>query len=911
MTARPDTSLEPPPGLSRMRGLARAVLAFERIWPKAAPSLGLALLAISAALLDLPRLLPPTLHVAALVITGLAVLVSLGLGVRRVRLPKDSEADRRLELDSGLRHQPLAVLTDAPIARPDPLWAAHVAWARAQIARLRLRPPRAVLAVADPRALRALVLLSFVISLGVAGADARLRLQRALHPAFAPVAQAAAPVLQAWITPPAHTGLPPIFLRAEGGPVTAAVGSRFQASLSGVSGDVVLRLGATTTPFTALDSSSFEVTADLAGADGRLAITRHGREFAGWDLTLIPDSAPILRFPDAPGIIRGKLPQTRIPWEATHPYGVAALLAELHLRDRAAAPALKLPIPLSAPVPNTAPKLYHGARSLDLTAHPWAGLPVTVQLIGRDATGREGRSETVGLTLPQRRFEHPVARALAELRRGLSRDPTGRVSVVAELDRLADLPVIWEGNFGLYLNLRGIRSLLRVNRDAAAVDEAQGRMWSLALALEEGAADRAARRLEEARQALRDEIEALRREAEQRAAGKTQDQAQDQAQDQQRDQSREPPSGPRPDTAELERKTREFQEALDRRLEALAEQARRDPGSDGYDPLAHPLDTRDMQRLAQQMRDAAKAGDAKTEAEKLAELDKMLEALKSGRPERGQLAERERQRAEKRERGQQQVTAVQDVIRREGGILDHAQSRGQSSVLTRRSPRPEDQTQRDADQARQLALRRVLGELMQQFGDLTGDVPPNLGEADTAMRDAAQALAQAQDPQAARAAQTAIEALQKGAQAMRQQVSRQFGQDQGEDEGEGEEGMEAQGSGEGQGEGQGDGQGNGRGDGPGAGPRDGRGGSRLGNLPGQGPGRQGTRSLRSSQHRDPLGRPTGNGIGGLDEASDVQVPDQMEQARTRALQDELRRRGADRTRAPVELDYIDRLLKAF
>jgi hypothetical protein len=37
----------------------------------------------------------------------------------------------------------------------------------------------------------------------------------------------------------------------------------------------------------------------------------------------------------------------------------------------------------------------------------------------------------------------------------------------------------------------------------------------------------------------------------------------------------------------------------------------------------------------------------------------------------------------------------------------------------------------------------------------------------------------------------------------------------------------------------------------------------------------------------------------------------MEEARTRALQDELRRRGAERTRPQPELDYIDRLLKPF
>ena len=37
----------------------------------------------------------------------------------------------------------------------------------------------------------------------------------------------------------------------------------------------------------------------------------------------------------------------------------------------------------------------------------------------------------------------------------------------------------------------------------------------------------------------------------------------------------------------------------------------------------------------------------------------------------------------------------------------------------------------------------------------------------------------------------------------------------------------------------------------------------------------------------------------------------MEEARTRAIQEELRRRGADRTRPQPELDYIDRLLKAY
>ncbi len=63
--------------------------------------------------------------------------------------------------------------------------------------------------------------------------------------------------------------------------------------------------------------------------------------------------------------------------------------------------------------------------------------------------------------------------------------------------------------------------------------------------------------------------------------------------------------------------------------------------------------------------------------------------------------------------------------------------------------------------------------------------------------------------------------------------------------------------------------------------------------------------------RDPLGRPTRDGSSGRAEGGNVHVPDQMERARTRDIQAELRRRGADRTRPTGELDYINRLLKAF
>ena len=60
--------------------------------------------------------------------------------------------------------------------------------------------------------------------------------------------------------------------------------------------------------------------------------------------------------------------------------------------------------------------------------------------------------------------------------------------------------------------------------------------------------------------------------------------------------------------------------------------------------------------------------------------------------------------------------------------------------------------------------------------------------------------------------------------------------------------------------------------------------------------------------RDPLGR---YNQGLASDNADVTVPEERERQRTQAIQEELRRRGADQERPRQELDYIDRLLKQF
>jgi Domain of unknown function (DUF4175) len=166
-----------------------------------------------------------------------------------------------------------------------------------------------------------------------------------------------------------------------------------------------------------------------------------------------------------------------------------------------------------------------------------------------------------------------------------------------------------------------------------------------------------------------------------------------------------------------------------------------------------------------------------------------------------------------------------------------------------------------------------------------------LSQADLAMQDSANALAAGQDAPAVAAQQRAIDALQQGEQQMSQQMASSLGISVQPGEGEGQGPGQSSGDQFGQGDGQDDGQGNGV-------DQDAESGQSGGNSDRDGP-------------RDPLGRPTQDGTSGRADSGDVHVPDQMEQARTRDIQAELRRRGADRTRPAEELDYINRLLKAF
>ncbi len=550
----PDRPEELNPLLRRLAGrrtLARLAILFEHIWPALWPPLGVAGLFICIALLDLPRYLAPAWHLALLGGTAAAIVVLLVRGLWTVRNPDDAAADRRLERASGLQHRPLAVLTDRP-SQLDPmgatLWQAHLARTIRQVRRLRVGTPHPGLPRRDRYALRAALVVALIAAFGIAGDDAPARLLAALQPTLPRLPEPPATELQAWITPPPYTHLAPVFLKPEGGAVSVPAGSHLTVSVTGGSGTPSLSLDAQGGAFRALDQGSFQADRDLTQG-GRLAVRRNGRELAGWDLAVVVDRPPTVTWTEPPGSA-GTSQETRLPWTVNDDYGVVSLQAELRLKDRPEAP----PLIVSIPLPGGTPKAAHGVNQQDFTAHPWAGLPVIARLVGRDAPGQPGTSADAGFTLPERPFHNPVARALIAIRKGLSVHPEDRDSAVDALDTLIMQPQALGEDYGAYVNLTALYYLLEQDKSPKAVDQAQERMWQLALHLEEGQTEQTARALEQARQAARDAL--------------------NKAMQNPTDANRQA----------LEQKLQELQQAIERHMEALLEEAQRNHEELPFDP---------------------------------------------------------------------------------------------------------------------------------------------------------------------------------------------------------------------------------------------------------------------------------------------------------------------------------------
>ncbi len=718
--------------------LARWALIWERLWPALWPATLVTGAFVALALSDLLPLLPGWLHLALLIGFAAALVVGFLGGVAEYRPPDMTAARRRLETDSGIPHRPLTALTDrlaggrgSPAAAA--LWQAHLRRVAAGMRRLRVGLPRAGLAARDPLALRALIAMLLVIGAVAAREDAGDRLWRALRPDLSGLAGAPAARLDLWITPPSYTGAAPIFIGADGAPVTeitTAEGSAVLAQVTGGRGQPALHVGRTRTPFAEIDPGTYRVQTTIEAGE-ELRVEQGGRELGRWPLTVLADLGPQVEFARAPAPTEyGVL---RIDYRARDDFGVEGVRAVIRRADGLTGPGDIAAIELALPPPHPDAKAGGGVGFHDLTPHPWAGIPVQITLEAIDALDQVGASEAAVMTLPERVFNHPVARAIVEQRRHLTLAPGNRLPVVRALNRIAADTGAYDGDFVVALALRVAARRLIDDALPRVIGEVQSLLWDTALRVEEGELAILAQRLREAQQALQDAL-----------AGDATDE-------------------------EIRRLMDQLQQLMSQYLDELIRQAERQAEEGEMQPLnpsAMQLERQDLQRLLDRARELAEVGARDAARELLARLQEMLEnlqtALQSG------------------ERGDAEAMQM---------LRDLDALTGRQQELLERSFRQSQQMPSDGgfdtgeDAARQELLRRGLGELMRRFGEATGDIPMPLGRAERAMRDAVEALERGEPGTAVDPQSQALAELQQGAREMLDKLLQRLGRDSGQDVG--------------------------------------------------------------------------------------------------------------------------------
>lgn len=800
-----DRNADPADGVTEPRfrlAQARAALLWERLGPALWAPLSVLGAFLVLALLNLPILLPGWLHALALLVLAATFLLSLVVGIRRFRAPAEDEARRRLERDSGLAHRPLHTLRDRP-AGNDPtaqaLWRLHQERTRAAMRGLRVAWPGTEVPSHDRYALRALVILTLVVAGAAAWGDWRPRIAAALTPQFAGGTVTAAATLDLWINPPDYTGLPPVFLKSGSTakpaaqqaagtsadhpagnptadqPVHIPQGSLVLARVTGGSGTPSLEAGDQTGPFEAVDSTNFQVQKPVTGGT-RIAVTQGGRTLGSWPIQVVPDRAPIIAHATPPAA--GERGALKLDYAARDDYGLTEVKAQIRLAPEvpAAPGAAKadaapkdaprteaeqvLEFPLS--LPGVRPKDAHGTAFQDLTAHPWAGMPVTVRLTATDGAGQTGRSEDAAIILPERSFNHPVARAIVNQRKILTRNPQqSRVQVARALAEISARPDSYGNDIVAFLSLRTAMARLMLDQSAESVPALQQLLWETALRIEDGGLSLAEKDLRDAEKRL---SEALDKNA---------------------------------SDEELNRLMDELQAALDKFMDAMEQRMLEAMQRGEQIPMVPPeladrmTDRGDLQQMLDRMREMAQTGSRDAARQMLSQLQQMLENMRSGA-----MAQMNQQNGQQQQnQSWEMMQQLQKLAQQQQQLLDQSFRQSQESMDQQGQqgdqPRGRQQNQRRNQQGQQQqnsgsptmqkqaeqqeALRRQLGELMRRMGEQQGgEIPQPLGRAERAMRDAAQALQQGA-PGAAVPSQTeAMEQLQQGMQGMAEQMAQQM-----------------------------------------------------------------------------------------------------------------------------------------
>ncbi len=528
-----------PTRLTHLATLARLRLFWERYAPVlAVPALILSIYLILT-MLGLWEVAGDPLRLIALIAT-LTILTRGALAARALPIPTRSDALRRLEITAGLAHRPLDTLQDQPVLAPD-LWPAHLSKARTQADTIRRIGRMPALSPVDRYGLRILMPiglgLAVFLSLGVSSE----RVRQSLSPSWLVPTNPYAVTFEAWVDSPDYTGRPPIYAQGDA-VIRAPEGSTLVVRASGASNLPRPRYigdrGSRFLSLVTLGRNSVEVRTHI-DSSGQLD-WRIGPRRQQFLIDAMPDQKPTITITDPSEI--DKRNRLVLVFDAGDDYGVEQVLLEMvelsdDLNEAAAFDAHITEFDTQS---GGFVDAERRSLKLDLTRHPLAGKKVVARLVAIDGAEQRGTTEPFYITVPDKIFVEPLAKAIVEQRAlllagqgayvpapeaapdmdasdgtfdtyqtvwRLGRAPVPVQRTVELIEAVTDYPNPSLFNDPVvYIGLRHAAKTLRYARSSEAIAGLPDHMWKLAIRAEFGVLGSALQEMQEAQEALREGI---------------------------------------------------------------------------------------------------------------------------------------------------------------------------------------------------------------------------------------------------------------------------------------------------------------------------------------------------------------------------------------------------------------------
>lgn len=436
-------------------------------------------------------------------------------GLRRFAWPSRGEALERL--DHSLAGRPITALADtqaigAGDGASELVWKAHVARMAAKVADAKPVAGDLRVSASDPYGTRFMAAIAFAAALLFGSISQVSTVGTAIN---AGNSVAAGPTWEGWAEPPAYTGIPSIYLGdIDNNALRIPEGTRITLRLYGEVGALTVSetvSGRTTDVGSASDLvQEFTIT-----KSGELRIDGpSGRTF---NVIAIPDAAPSVS-------ISAKL-ESKADGEMSQAFyarddhaivaGTGAVALDLPAMQRqyglAMEPEPRDPIAVDLPMPITGDRAGFEERLIEnFSEHPFANLPVVLELTVEDDMGQTGKSSEIQMVLPGLRFFDPMAASLIEMRRDIlwNRGNAPRVAQILRAVSYQPQDVFHTDTDYLRLRfiLRRLETFTSYGMSDAQQDELSQALWDFAVRLEDGDVAGALARMQQAQERLSEAI---------------------------------------------------------------------------------------------------------------------------------------------------------------------------------------------------------------------------------------------------------------------------------------------------------------------------------------------------------------------------------------------------------------------